>query len=55
MAASQKEDDGRPSLIKRRAHWRRGHLRHLPDRIVPVRPALVRGEGFVSKDYKLSG
>lgn len=38
-------------LIERRAHWRRGHLRHLPHKVVPVAPALVRGSGFVSKDY----
>lgn len=39
------------TLLSRRAHWRRGHLRHLPDKIVPIRPALIRGEGFLSKDY----
>jgi hypothetical protein len=42
------------ALITRRAHWRRGHLRHLPDKIVPVAPALVRGEGFLSKDYRIT-
>jgi hypothetical protein len=40
-------------LLERRAHWRRGHLRHLPNKIVPVSPALIRGEGFVSKDYRI--
>lgn len=39
------------TLIQKRAHWRRGHLRHLPGGVVPVRPTLVRGEGFLSKDY----
>lgn len=45
--------DHHASLVKRRAHWRRGHLRHLPDKIVPVAPALVRGEGFVAKNYRV--
>jgi hypothetical protein len=55
IAERNKKVGDNPSLIKRRAHWRRGHLRHLPDKIISVRPALVRGEGFVSKDYKLLG
>ena len=41
------------NLTLRRAHWRRGHLRHLPSKVVPVAPALVRGNGFVSKDYRV--
>lgn len=44
---------GLSGLITRRAHWRRGHLRHLPGKIVPVAPALIRGEGFISKDYTI--
>lgn len=41
-------------LRERRAHWRRGHLRHLQDgRLVPVSPALVRGRGFISKEYRV--
>jgi hypothetical protein len=43
----------RRGLLERRAHWRRGHLRHLPSRVVPVAPTLVRGSGFVSKDYRI--
>lgn len=44
---------GSGGLIPRRAHHRRGHLRHLATKVVPVAPCFVRGEGFVSKEYRL--
>lgn len=37
-----------------RLHWRRGHLRHLPDKIVPVSPCLVGAaeNGVVHQIYR---
>jgi hypothetical protein len=37
-------------------HWRRGHLRHLGQRLVPISPCLVGDilNGFVRKDYDAS-
>lgn len=37
-----------------RLHWRRGHLRHLPDKIVPVSPCLVGSadNGVVQQIYR---
>lgn len=51
-------DEGRDADIKIRSHFRRGHIRRLDQtRRVWVRAAYVHGraDGFVDKDYKVTG
>lgn len=49
----QLSHDGTGTGTTKRMHWRRGHIRRLPDRTTWVRPALIGKEGFIDKTYRL--
>lgn len=48
--------DGDTSRASPRAHYRRGHIRSLPDgRMIPVRAAIVAGTVATPKQYQVGG